>query len=257
MSKLETLIIKFLIVILNKMNIILDKKYYKSDSIKNGRIIARFFESLATNIFKQAHKYSIENQKITGRAELPLIFGERNIYSTIAVAINEITPIHISEWAFNPSEHSNIDKSRRVDFWCLNRDSEKGNPINYFIEVKKGWYCLNKASKEDFQTVISKDIIELIQQTKDLKSISPEWDDVDDVFLGISIIHGYYDTDKLYYNEHNVRENIYKELAVDSNLQLITSTWHIPNDLESQWDKSKCKFITIAGIVANKSSDGK
>jgi hypothetical protein len=245
------------ILILSKLKIILDKKYYKSDSTNNGRIIARFFENLSTNIFNQAYKYSIENHKITGRAELPLIFGERNIYSTIAVAINEITPIHISEWAFNPSEHTNIEKSRRVDFWCLNRDSEKGNPINYFIEVKKGWYCLNKASKEAFQTLINKGIIDLIQQTKDLKNISPEWDDVDDVFLGISIIHGYYDNDKLYYNEHNIRENIYNELETDSNLQLITSTWHIPSDLEPQWDKSKCKFITISGIVTNKSSDGK
>jgi len=245
------------ILILNKMKIILDKKYYKSDSINNGRIIARFFENLAANIFRQAYKYSVENQKITGQAELPLIFGERNIYSTIAVAINEITPIHISEWAFNPSQHSNIEKSRRVDFWCLNKDGENGTPLNYFIEIKKGWYCLNKASNVAFQAVINKDIVDLVQQTKDLKSISPEWDDLDDVFLGISIIHGYYDDDKLYYNEHNVRENIYKNLDIDSNLQLITSTWYIPSDLESQWDKSKCKFITIAGIVTNKSNDGK
>lgn len=257
MLKLEILIIKFQIVILNKMEIILDKKHYKSDSIKNGRIIARFFENLAKNIFEQAYKYSKENKNITGRVEIPLIFGERNIYSTVAVAINKITPIHISEWTFNPSEHTNIEKSRRVDFWCLNRDSENGNPINYFIEIKKGWYCLNKASKEAFRTVINKDIIELIQQTKDLKSISPEWDDVDDVFLGIFIIHGYYDSEKLYYDEDNVRENIYKEIGIDSNLQLITSTWHIPSDLESQWDKSKCKFITISGIVINKSSDSK
>jgi len=239
------------------MKITLDKKYYKSDAINNGGIVASFFEKLATNIFKQSYKYATKNKEITGRAELPLIFSERNIYSTIAVAINEITPIHLSEWAFNPSEYSNIEKSRRVDFWCLNRDGKNENPINYFIEIKKGWYCLNKASNEAFQSVINKDIIELVQQTKDLKSISPEWDDVDDIFLGISIIHGYYDDNKLYYNEHNVRENIYQNLGTDLNLQLITSTWHIPSDIESQWDKSKCKFVTIAGIVTNKSKDNK
>ena len=111
--------------------------------------------------------------------------------------------------------HLNIQilkKSRRVDFWCLNRDGKNGNPLNYFIEIKKGWYCYYP------------------------------W---------------YYDNDKLYYNERNVRENIYQNLDADSNLQLITSTWHLPRDIESQWDKSKCKFITIAGIVTNKSNDSK
>jgi len=234
------------------LKIEIDKKYYKSDSITNGRTIASFFEQLSNNIFKQSYRYWKENSKITKRGELPILFGERNIYSTIAVAINEITPIHMSEWSFNKLEHNEIEKSRRVDFWCLNREGSTGNPINYFIEVKKGWYSLNKSSNEGFQIVIKNDIEELIAQTKKLKEISPEWDDADDVFMGISIIHGYYNPGKEHYNEINVRENIYKQLDNDANLQLIISTWYIPETIDVQWEKSKCKFVTIAGIVVSK-----
>lgn len=234
------------------LNIELDKKYYKSDSITNGRTIASFFEELSKNIFKQSYRYWDENYKITKRGELPILFSERNIYSTIAVAINKITPIHMSEWSFNQSEHDKIDKSRRVDFWCLNREGSSGNPINYFLEIKKGWYSLNKSSNEDFQVVIKKDIQSLITQTKELKEISPEWDDADDVFIGISIIHGYSNPGQEHYNYINVRENIHKQLNNDTNLQLITSTWHIPKTMNVQWEKSKCEFVTIAGIVVSK-----
>ena len=108
--------------------------------------------------------------------ELPLLYNERNIYSLIAVAINSITPIHLSEWSFNSADEPKLNNSRIVDFWCLNKVGEKGNPINYFIELKKGYYFLGKRnSKKDFTKSINGSIKEIISQIKDLKKLEPEW----------------------------------------------------------------------------------
>ena len=36
-----------------------------------------------------------------------------------------------------------------------------------------------------------------------------------------------------------------------SNIQLILSTWVLPENMEIQWGKNKCRFISIAGIVTS------
>lgn len=235
-----------------KLNIALDKKYYKSDAIDNGRVVSKFFEALTRNVFNQSYRYWKRNLELTGNGEIPILHGERNLYSTFAVAIDKITPIHLSEWSFNSSDYKKIEKSRRVDFWCLNQDGKAGNPINYFIEIKKGWYSLNENSNEGFQKAIAEDIKSLAQQTTSIKKISPQWGNVDDVFLGISIIHGYYRDGKEYYEDTQVRENIYQQIDKRLNAQLLISTWTIPESTDIQWEKDKCRFISIAGIVISK-----
>lgn len=234
------------------LNIIVDKKYYKSDAIDNGRISSRFFETLTRNVFHQSYNYWKKYLEITGNSELPILHGERNLYSTFAAAIDKITPVHLSEWSFNQSDHKQIEKSRRVDMWCLSQEGKDGNPINYFMEIKKGWYNLNETTYESFQKKITKDLKELVEQTKTLKTISPQWEDVDDVFIGISIIHGYYRDGKEYYDESQVRENIYDQIDKRLNAQLLISTWILPENMEVQWEKDKCRFISIAGIVISK-----
>ena len=235
-----------------KLNIVVDKKYYKSDLIRNGRVVSKFFETLSRNVFNQSYKFWKLNEALTGEHDIPILHGERNLYSTFAVAIDKITPVHLSEWTFNQTDHKSIENNRRVDFWCLNRDGDSGVPINYFVEVKKGWYCLNKNSNDEFQKTLSEDIKSLFSQTISLKKISPKWADIDDVFLGILVIHGYYRDGNEFYDENHVRENIYTLMDKRINFQLITSTWIIPENMSAQWDKDKLRFITIAGIVLTK-----
>ncbi|MBT3204435.1 MAG: hypothetical protein HOM14_04820 [Gammaproteobacteria bacterium] len=231
------------------LNIYIDKKYYKSDSIVNGRIAGKFFETLSKNIFNQSYSYWKKLHDLTGSHEHPLEHGERNIYSTLAVAVNKISPIHLSEWSFNQTDCEHMDKNRRIDIWCLYKDGEAGNPINYFIELKKGWYNLNEKTQENFDKRVSEDIKSLVGQIRTIKKISPQWESFDDVFLGLTIIYGYYRDGEEYYDEAQIRENIYKDIDKRNNMQLITATWTLPEKMIIHGKKSKCRFICIAGIV--------
>ncbi|OAI21259.1 hypothetical protein [Methylomonas koyamae] len=226
-----------------------EKKHYKSNKISNGKIISNFFASLARNIFNQSYKFWIKSEEL-GLVELPLLNGERNLYSTIAVGIDKLTPLHLSECSFNKSEHTTLEKSRRVDIWCLYRNGQKGKPINFFLEIKKGWYNLNGASKENFNSAVHNDFISLIDQTKTLKNLSPNWGDYDDVFLGISVIEGYYSEGKEYWDAEQVKSNVVN-LAKEHNLEesLLFSTWYLPESKEVQWLSNKCRFIMLVGIV--------
>ena len=231
------------------LSITLDKKHYKSDAINNGRVIASFFEKLTSQIFKQSYKYNKQHQLITGYGEIPILMKERNLYSTFAVAIDKITSIHLSEFSLNPSDYEGTDSPRRVDLWCLHKEGSTGKPINYFIELKKGYYCLNKNTQKEFHKNVAQDIKSLVEQTRAIKNISPKWVDIDDAFIGMSIIHGYYTEGNDHYTYKDVIENINKQIDKRLNVQLLTSTWHLPHDMDIQWEKAKCQFITIAGIV--------
>ena len=231
-----------------KLKITLDKKYYKSDSINNGRIIASFFEDLTKNVFYQSYKYYKEHLSITGYGQLPILETEKKLYSTVAAAIDKITPIHLSEWPFNPSDE-NTDSPRIVDLWCLHKEGSSGRAINYFIELKKSEYCLNKNTQKEFRKDVAKDIKSSIKQIDSIRKINPEWDGDDNAFIGMPIIHGYYRKSKEDYTYKDVVENIYEIIDKRLKAQLLTSTWHIPPSMDDHWEKDKCKFITIAGIV--------
>lgn len=223
-------------------------KYYCSDSIENGRIVKRFFNKLCNNIFKKTYMY----YNYLGTNELSILFGERNIYSCIAAAIDEITPVHMSEFIFSKSSHKVSEKDRRVDFYCMHKYGNKGKKINYFIEVKKGWYCLNKRSKYELNKSIENGIRNLVDQISVIKKISPNWDGFYDVYLGIIIIHGYHNNGDDTYNCNDVLDNIYNLLDKRKNYQLISSTWTLPGDMGVNWKKDRCRFVTIQGIVGSK-----
>ena len=239
-------------LLMKKIKIAIDDKYYKSDEIVHGRIIRKFIEELSENVFKKAHQYCEEYFDITGSRELPLLYGERNLYSIFASAIGEITPVHLSEWSFNKSD-SGAD-TRRVDFWCLNKGSANGKAINYFIEIKKNYYCVSEGTQEEFSSVVNKSVTKINQQIKNLKSIRPEWDGDGDVYIGIIVTHAYCSAKKEQeYDEAQIRDNIHKLLDKRSRAQLLLATWTLPDDIKVQWEKSRCKFISIAGIAISKS----
>lgn len=233
------------------LNIEVDQTYYRSDLINNGRLAKSFFEKLTRNIFNHSYKYWKESSKLIKTPELPILFGERNIYSTVAVAIDAITPMHLSEWSFNTSDEETLETSKRLDFWCLNKEGENGKPINYLIELKSGWYNLNKRSNEDFHVTVRKDIEHLIKQTKTMKGISPNWGGFDDVYMGLSVIHGFHNKEE-YYNAENVRDNIYQRIDKRLNAQLLFCTWTLPEDMDIGWEKDECRFVSIAGIILTK-----
>lgn len=235
--------------VMAKLAISVDDKYFKSDSIIRGRLVRRFFEALTTNVFKQSYRFWEESKTLTGADELPLLYGERNLYSIFASAIDKVTPIHLSEWSFSNSDEE-VD-SRRVDFWCLNRDSDHGQRINYFIELKKAGYCLSAGTRKSFTATTESKIRELSDQVIALKKLRPQWDGDGDVFLGIIVIHGYH-SGKSGFDETQVRDNIHATLDNRLKAQLIISTWTLPEAMGVQWEKSKCQFVSIAGIVVTK-----
>jgi hypothetical protein len=236
------------------LNIKIDKKYYKADTISNGRIIRAFFERLTQNVFEQSYSYwknYYEIMKETGH--LPILYTERNLYSTFAAAVDKITPIHLSEYSFNQNACKDLtsNNQRRVDLWCLNREGNSGTPLNYFIEIKKGSYCLNGNTRPDFRQDIYEDVANLITQIRDIRAIKPNWG-TDNVFLGLYVIQGYYREGKEYYDHEQVRENIYNQIDQRSKFQLIMSTWTLGNEMDISWgNEDKCKFISIAGIVSS------
>jgi hypothetical protein len=188
-----------------KLDIKNDDKCYNSDLIDNGRIIKDFFQRLSKNIFEQAKRYDKKHGKLTGEPDLSLLHSERVIGSTIACAINKITPVHLSEWSFNKSEENTV-ANRRVDFWCLHKRKGTGKTLNYFLEIKKSHYNLEKNPLHKG----SKDKIkELLKQVQSLKSISPKWLGDNDAFIGLMIIHGYYTSEmKNIGTPENLREHI-------------------------------------------------
>jgi len=233
------------------LNIEFDDRFCKPDLIDNGRLAKSFFEKLSRNIFNHSYKYWSEMSKLVETAELPILYRERIIYSTVAVAIDAITPIHLSEWSFNPSGEKELDTSRRVDFWCLNKEGKNGKPINYYIELKKGWYNLNKRSEKDFHVKVRKDVESLVEQTRKMKSLAPNWEEFDDVYMGVAIIHGFHNKEE-HYSSQNVRDNIVNMIDKRLNAQLLFSTWTLPKDMKIQWDEAECRFVSIIGIILSK-----
>lgn len=238
------------------LKIEIDDKYFKADSITHGRKVRKFFEKLSSNVFNQSYRYWNEHRKLTKISELPLCHNERNLYSIFACAINKITPIHLSEWAFN-AEHTG-GGSRRPDFWCLTKDGKAGKQINYYIEIKKTYYCISEGTMDGFTWRAESAINDLAKQITELKGIAPNWHGDGEVFLGIIVIHGYYNKNKnLASDESTIRENINDVLDKEfkeHQAQLILSTWILPEDMKDQWESDNCRFVSIAGIAVSLSS---
>ncbi len=235
-----------------ELNIAVDSKYYSSDTISNGRIIRQFFEILTKNVFEQSYSYWKNYYEIMRDTDHPpLLRTERNLYSAFAAAIDKVTPMHLSEYLFDQYACENLTANqRRVDFWCLNRNGNFGKPLHYFIEIKKGFYCLNENTAPDFRQDIAKDIKALVNQLRDIKRIAPNWG-ATNVFLGLYVIHGYYREGKEYYDQKQVKENIYQQIDGRSKFQLITSTWELGENINIGWKNGdQCRFISIAGIVS-------
>lgn len=234
------------------LNISIDDTYYKSDSIEHGRVIRRFLDELMQRVYLKAYRYWQAQMELTGNPDMPLLYKERNLYSIFASAIDEITPVHLSEWSFNKDD-TGEDANRRVDFWCLHANGENGKALNFFIELKKNYYCLSEGTQEDFAKGAAAAVTEINDQVVNLKRIAPDWDGDDNAFLGIVVTHGYYSPKKEpAYDETHIRDNIYKLLNKRNTPQMLFSTWTLPKNKDIQWEYSKCEFVSMSAIAITK-----
>lgn len=238
-----------------KLNIVFDDTYYKSDNIEYGRTARRFVEDLIKNIFDKSYLSYKAQMDFGGSPELPLLHTERNLYSIFAAAIDEITPIHLSEWSLNKTD-TGADASRRVDFWCLHKNGVNGKALNYFIELKKNYYCVSEGTNEKFTSVSQKAIDEISDQIRDIKGLKLNWEGDGNVYLGMIITHGYRSGNKdSGYQESTVRDQIYNSLDMRNGSQFLFATWRLPENMPTQWTSDKCDFVAVSTVVITKQQD--
>ncbi len=230
-------------------------KNYHSDSIEHGRIAKEFFLELAENIFKQSFKYW-ENY---GKNEdcFPILYSEECSKSTFAVALDKITPVHMSEVSFYKEDlkktRSKNQQSRAVDFWC-----ETENKVNYFIELKHGHYCISEGTEDKPHCKSEKKKKELIEQIDDVKKIKPEWGDKE-IYLGVMIYPGYYNKKKesIENSEKKLCDHLNEKLDKKKGVEIISSTWFLPEKvkktmIEDEDLKNTYDWISIVGFVLTK-----
>lgn len=115
--------------------------HYKSDNLDKGRKFKNFFDKLCQHIF------DINLTMLEGIEDFPLLYSEKKSYSSIAAAINAITPYHTSEWTIDcrgygiaDKESGKEKKTRAVDFWCRSKDKD----FDVWIEAKALRFYVSK-----------------------------------------------------------------------------------------------------------------
>jgi hypothetical protein len=176
------------------------------------------------------------------------------LYSIIAAALDELTPMHLSEVPFNSSETS-LENSRVVDFWCLtNPETKTAQAITYYIEVKQAYYCTSEDTKEEPTKKFNDTMQNLFKQIRNIKTqINPDLDGDGIAYLGLMIVAGHHGISK---------ESIYDEQAIlnsisldnRSGVQIIANTWRLPIEIDTQYER-RYNFITIIGLVLTKKSN--
>jgi len=232
-----------------QLNIVVNDDYYDADAIEHGRLARTFFKSLAKNVFIQSYRYWEKYHQFAGLREIPLLHSERNLYSIVGSAINAITPVHLSEWPLPMPEQ--MERERRVvDFWCMDKPSTNGKALNYFVELKKAYYCVSTGTVENLTCDAANRIREAIEQVRLVKSLQPDWNGDGNVYMAVPVIHGYHSSSRsIAYNNKHLIECLNSLLDGRNYAQLITSTWTLPAEMEIQWNSDKCDFVMIAGIV--------
>ena len=170
--------------------------HYKSDSLDKGRKFKPFFDELCQHIF------DINLTMLEGANEFPLVYSERKSYSSIAAAINAITPYHISEYTRNCDgcgildESGNERKTRAVDFWCRSKDKD----FNVWIETKASRFYVSKKAKNQIDKNTKELIQEAFKQILELNKIDKgyKYQSHKLILLNIKVICNAKDFDELY-----------------------------------------------------------
>lgn len=236
-------------------NLSFSHRNYKSDSIPNGRKIKSFFEKLVTNLVTQSEKYYKDFESIAGDVigeRLPICYNEVVQYSQFGAALSSITSIHLSEFPFNRSEQDL--SNRKLDFWCMVKDGEFARALNYFIELKTSYYCVDGKSSD--LTSVAHDTFQiLLNQISDIKGIKPLWAGDDNIYLGIMTFHGYKSKSKNSknlddeYNANDLENALWSSIDKRKNPNLLFGALVLPEEYQDQWDDNLCRFVGFAGII--------
>lgn len=144
-------------------------KYYKSDvsytkgeSIKGGRKTKEFFDKFCKEIFKK----NLIMYKNSGY--FPLIYNERNTYSSIGATLDSMGYTHMSEYGIEIGRRKpkGIDKKfRSVDFWCTDNLNE------FWIEVKSIDINIKSDGGCTITSSNNKLIYEVVDQIKQIEKL--------------------------------------------------------------------------------------
>ncbi len=242
----------------NGLEIIFTEDHYHAHSLEsNGKIVKSFFKELTTNIYNSSFDYTKEyytimkgTKRVNNREKIPLVLVERNLYSIVASAICQQSKVHLSELRFNKKKYPSLLKNRSVDFWCMykQKDTKHSKPVNFYIELKRCRYDLNKTKVEPSQVLLNF-INDLNNQLKNIIDVSNKRTIYDDIYLGLVVVPALYNADKDQNNSndtlHNILSGVMNNHGVDNYL---ISTWHLPTDDMFRLEKKQCRFVSILGF---------
>ena len=229
-----------------QLDIKTNSSFYYEDLIVDGAYIKRIFKNLSRYIFLHSYVYFKNYNKDLGEIFVPILEKERNFGSTIACAINQITPVHLSEWTFPQAK-------RRVDFWF--QTFYNGDVHNFFVEAKQGWQHIGKNMYSGTQASLE----ELMKQVLSIKKdIAPHWSN-HDAFLGIMLIPSGVFKNKensSQFNQLDLLQEIYSKIDQRSGVQLLISTWTLPEEIVDSIQKSSwnwtCSEVSVVGLILTK-----
>lgn len=234
--------------------------YYSADEISHGRLVKKFFKDLLKNYAAQNDKYNEiyselfrdENDRLHN-APIPIVLTEKLQYSQIAVAINSITPIHLSENPFN-KETSNVN-TRFVDFWCFVKNTESGKALNYFIEIKTTYYCMDADTSDiEFTKMTEFQLKALEEQVSDVKNIRPKWGDDGNVYMGIIFIQNYKkskNNKNSEYTPNDVLNQIHGAIDKRRKFQILFADIKLPEGMRPQWETEDVVSVSVAALVSS------
>ncbi len=251
---------------MNDLVLINNENFFNSDSIEHGRLVKSFFYELAEGVFKKnLNACSTYNNLFPEENFVPLARNEQILNVLFGSAISDITPMFMSECPFDKSLLNKESKNtRRVDYWCLNRRGDTGKIINYFIELKKSYYCTSVGTMEDINTITSRRLEDLFDQISDIKNINPEWPGDGNAYLGIMVVHGYRNgnrnrnrnsNSKSNYDSNHLARKLIDKVGGRKGIQMLMTTWEIPenHNARNPWDNNDiCEFISIACFALSK-----
>lgn len=229
-----------------RLDIKTNSSFYNEDLIVDGAYIKKVFNNLSSYIFLHSYIYFKNYNKDLGEIFVPILEKERNFGSTVACAINQITPVHLSEWTFPQAK-------RRVDFWF--QTFNKGEVHNFFLEAKQGWQHIGKKLYAGTQHSLE-DLVEQVISIK--KDIAPHWSD-HDTFFGIMLIPS-----GVFKNKENsskfkqieLLQEVRNNIDQRSGIQLLISTWMLPEEIVKAIQKSSwnwiCSAVSVVGLVLTK-----
>lgn len=239
------------------------KELLNNENKKQYDLIKRFFGQLITAFHDKASNLESKLYELNKEHFVPQILLERNQYSLFAAALDDITPIHLSEWGISCSNGEKIN--RRIDYWCLytggkDKSDEK---INFFIELKRNDYCLSENSPFNMRKTSAKSIKNLEGQLRNIRSNPLKWEGDGEYYLGILVTTCWLGkTADLGYDIDDAKSAIRQVIHGNSKTHIMQAHYELDDNYETQdiyddYGKKlenyyKTKYVVFTGFLVEK-----